>query len=137
MTVRIILVAYQARAWYVVENGVRTRLWEIAEAKEVFEVTRADTAITDYCCWGLDSINGPRSPWHKTTRLIGTLPGVLSLGRRCGGQRHCPSLGRNHVALVGRDATRTGRAKLVEPYPMELCDAVADLAAAHAARPTR
>ena len=30
VTARIILVAYQARAWYVLENRVRTRLWEIA-----------------------------------------------------------------------------------------------------------
>ena len=134
---RIILVAYQARAWYVVENGVRTRLWEIAELKEAFDVTEAETAITDYCCWGLDSVNGPRSPWQKTTRLTGTLPGLPSLGRRCGGQRHCPRLGKNHVALAGRDATGTLRTTLAEPCPVELCAAVADLAAAHAARPAR
>ena len=50
VTVRIILVAYQARAWYVIENGIRTRLWEIEELKEAFDVTKAESMITDYRC---------------------------------------------------------------------------------------
>ena len=130
---RIALVSHWARAWYVIENGHRTDLWRHPAIIEALSITGAADVEVDYCGWALDSLLGPGSPWQKRTRLSGTLPGLYVLGRRrCTGGRRCSFTGRSHVALSGkRDGVWLTR--LAEPYPMGLCSAVIDLAAAAAA----
>ena len=129
----IILVSHWARAWYVIENGHRTDLWRHPSIVAALSTTAAASVEVDYCGWPLHSLSGPSSPWQKRTRLAGTLPGLHVLGRRrCMGRRRCSFTGLDHVALRGkRDGTWLTR--LAESYPVGLCSAVIDLAAAAAA----
>ena len=113
------------------ENGNRIRLWEIPHLIEAFELANAAFVTTEYCCWGLHAVDGSKAPWQKSTTLAGTLPGLTELGRRrCHGRRRCEITGRLHTPLIGRDQDGNWRTKVAEPYPVELCAAVSDLAAA-------
>ena len=115
-TTRIILTAFQARAWYVVENGKRIRLWEIPHLIEAFELTNAKFVTTEYCCWGLNAIDGSKAPWQKSTTLAGTLPGLAEIGRRrCRGRRRCEVTGQLHTPLTGRDENGNWRTRVAEP----------------------
>ena len=129
------LVAYQARCWYVLENGVRSKLWEVQSIQEALLATKAISVTTEYCCFRLEADSEAVAPWRKSTRFEGTLPGLETLGyRRCRSVRLCDITGRPHIRLSGQNEAGVWRTKLAEPYPVGLCDAVAHLACAHGAR---
>lgn len=134
VSVRVMLVAYQARCWCVLENGVRSRLWEVQSIQEALLATRASSVTAEYCCFRLETDSEAVAPWRKSTRFEGTLPGLEALGRqRCRNVRLCDVTGRPHIRLSGRNEAGVWRTKLAEPYPVGLCDTVAHLACAHGA----
>ena len=132
VTAKCILVGHQARVYYALENGHRTFLWVYPAIEAALWATAATHTIVDYCAWPLHSLDGPRSPWQKRTRISGTLPGLEQLGdpsRRCRGQRICSFTRKAHVALRGKSPSGEWLTRLAQPYPVAMYHFVVNLAA--------
>ena len=71
---------------FVLENPVSSRLFRFPPLAEIINSGLLDSVVFDACAYG--------APWRKSTRLIGTLKGLSSLGRRCPG---CPK----HTMISG------------------------------------
>ena len=112
-------IAHRAQAANVVENPWRSYLWLLEWTSRMKSELQSSTLLVDYCAF--------MKPWQKRTRLESTLYG---LGERlpplCTGHRRCSFTNRCHIRLKGK---LDGRylTKLAEPYPMGLCNIVANL----------
>ncbi len=114
-------------AYYVVENPLKSRMWELEALVQALESTGADKVRTDFCGWSTRKVP---VRWQKSTLLAGTLPGLKTLERRCRGGPYCTYTGKQHVVLRGKAPDGRYWTQVAEPYPLSMCDAVGNLAAA-------
>ena len=79
----------------------------------------------DMCQFGLcDPVSGVLFFCRKSTRLIGRLPGLETIGARCDGQQHVHQHVEDSVVVHGQSVKRS---KLADEYPSSFCITLAKL----------
>ena len=111
----------------ILENGLRTAIWDYTPIKDCLENIDARKTITDYCGYPLNCSDGPFSPWQKRTCLASTVSGLEAAARHCTGSRICSFSGKPHVSLVGRAPDGGFVARKAQAYPVGLCAAIMDV----------
>ena len=103
------------------ENPWTSRVWITPSMKWL--VKRKETALfrTDFCMWG--------RPHRKATYFLGSNIDLSAAfeGNVCQGAPRglCARTGRPHHVLAGTDANGQFLTKLAEPYPINMCNAIA------------
>ena len=129
VTAEGIEITHEAGGYSIVENGVRSYIWEYPRLNAAFDRIDPAEVVTCYCAWPL-TLGGDHAPWQKATRLKGTLPNLISLQRLCLNIRTCTFTGKLHIPLRGKAPDGRFWTRISEGYPAGLCAAVLDLAAA-------
>ena len=76
---------------FILENPQRSRLFEFPPVRDIVEDPRVSSVTFDACQYG--------APYRKSTVLIGTVPRLHRLARRCcGGHHHIPLSGSVKIA---------------------------------------
>jgi len=126
---RLIKVLTECHVPWTLENPIDSYIWQTVEMRRAQQIPGCEEAVFDQCMYKL------RPPdWkmlkddvrvRKRTRIIGTLPGLSSLSKRCDGNRvHAQAMG--HCRVGGK---RISRAKAAGAYPVLLCNCIARLVA--------
>ncbi len=126
---RLIKVLTECHVPWTLENPIDSYIWQTVELRRAQQIPGCEEAVFDQCMYKL------RPPdWkmlkddvrvRKRTRIIGTLPGLSSLSKRCDGNHvHAQAMG--HCRVGGK---RISRAKAAGAYPVLLCNCIAKLVA--------
>ena len=68
ITAEGIEITHEAGGYSIVENGVRSYIWEYPRLNVAFDRIDAAEVVTCYCAWPL-TLGGDNAPWQKATRL--------------------------------------------------------------------
>ena len=104
---------------FVLENPLTSRMWLMPSLSRFISKSGARFSQVDYCQYGTD--------WRKPTGLLHwhsrNLEQILKVCQPHRGVCSCSN--RQHVRLVGRDATGTFWTLRAQPYPITFCKDIA------------
>lgn len=118
VSLRIIQLANQLQLRWVMENPFSSRLWLVPQVQQLLTQGAVFHQV-DYCAYGM--------PWRKSTGLLAdrfsSLPLVLKTCRLKFGR--CEYSHHRRLQLVGKDAHNKWLTLRAQPYPAQLCAAIA------------
>ena len=102
-------------------NPRTSHVWNLKILKELVSKTKCQRVDFDQCEYGLKIPNdeGVLGLARKSTSIMGTLPTLAHLRRKCCGSH-------SHVQVIGGVKTKTGwkrRSTRAGAYPFQLCSA--------------
>ena len=113
---------------FVIENPASSRLWTFPPMRDLMNQSLVQIVVFDMCQYGGDS--------YKPIQLVGTLPDLQSLARRCGHDHvHVPLSGSARALWHGK-VQWVARASLAGVYRPEFCSSAARVWAQARARRT-
>ena len=122
LTLKLIGLCLQHHVLWVVENPRSSRLFILPQFEKLMMRTDVEVVDLDMCQFGLcDPVSMLK--FRKATRLVGNVPGLSSLSRKCPGD-HKHQHVEDSVVVEGRSVKRS---KLAGEYPKEYCRALATL----------
>ena len=74
-TIRLAKLCFRKGCFYVLENPKTSKIFDYPPLKDMLARHSASSAIFDQCVFGM--------PYRKSTRLVGTLPGLETWSHRC------------------------------------------------------
>ena len=125
LIVQIAMLCFHKGIPFVIENPSTSQLWITPAMQKLFKVSGAVQHLTDFC--------QERLPWRKRTWLVASgLPNFQEVCQLCSGRRGiCSCSGKHHVQLCGRDDKGVFWTRKAQPYPMPLCNRIAQHVAKH------
>ncbi len=116
-TLKVMKACHRASVFYLIENPEFSKLFTWGPMQTLLERHGSEHCLLDQCCFGM--------PYRKSTKLMGTIPGLSSWTRRC--QCIFPHERVNGLAVMqSGDGTRTvWKTSLSSAYPAALCRFVA------------
>lgn len=105
--------------FFTIENPKTSWAWHLGCIKSLMKYSGVSEVTFDQCCYGLriPDKSGQLGPAKKATKLLGNLPFLSQLHRRCKCQEP-------HVQVIGGVKTQKGwvkRSELAGIYPRALC----------------
>ncbi len=114
-------ILYNHNNFFTIENPRTSHVWNLKSLIKLFSETKCSRVDFDQCEYGLKipDDEGVLGLARKSTSIVGTLPNLISLSRKCSGLH-------SHVQVIGGVRTKTGwkrRSTLAGAYPSQLCNA--------------
>ncbi|MDE0840272.1 MAG: hypothetical protein OSB41_14635 [Kiritimatiellae bacterium] len=128
MLLRILWACVASNTFFTIENPMYSLIWSTPELIAIGNLDFVEQAVFDMCAFGLRTPPGvlPVEIWKKPGRLIGHLPHLSTLSRRCPkGHKH-GSLAR-HAYVTLADGRRAKKISLAGAYPSAFCRALLHL----------
>ena len=115
------LILHKHNNFFTIENPRTSHVWKLKTFQELLNKTKCTRVDFDQCEYGLKipDNSGVEGLARKGTSIVGTLPNLSALRRKCSGQH-------NHVQVIGGARTKSGwqrRSTLAGAYPTQLCSA--------------
>lgn len=103
---------------FVIENPYSSRIW-LTEQMRSLVAAGASFGRTDFC--------GFKTPWRKATGfMFWQFPELPTIFKTCLTQNgRCSFSGRRHIILSGIDSQGVWLTRRAQPYPKDMCDAIA------------
>lgn len=121
-TMKILHLCEQYKIPYVLENPLTSMAWEMPPMMHFMETFRPALCDLDFCMYG--------EAWQKPTRLLSNYIDIADLSFRCmGSHLRCSRSKRPHRALKGTDSNGVFWTLRAQPYPWQLAQKFAALAA--------
>ena len=125
-TLRLIDILTKSGNHWSVENPLSSYVWCMPDMLKKLDGSECISVTLDQCSYGLRLPNkeGILGPCKKATRIVGNLPGLEKLHKKC-------TCEQPHVHAIGGVRTRSGwkrRSELAGHYPISLCDSYAQIA---------
>ena len=119
-TIYLCKLLHEHGSFFTVENPKTSFVWLLPEMQGLINITQARTVEFDQCCYNLRIFDskGFSGLVKKATKIVGTLPTLEHLRRRCD-QLHC------HVQVIGGVKTSAGwkrRSAFTKEYPKQFCN---------------
>lgn len=119
VTNSIISLCEELNVFWVVENPFTSRIW-LTEPMRQWRKQGAKFIRSDFCAYGM--------PWRKSTGFLfhsgfNTLHSIAKVCNSCLGR--CQFTNSRHITLVGQDKRGVWLTRRAQPYPRQLCAAIA------------
>ena len=120
-TIILCIILHEHNNFFTIENPRTSHVWNLKILKDLVSKTKCQRVDFDQCEYGLKipDDEGVLGLARKSTSIVGTLPTLPHLRRKC-----CGSHG--HVQVIGGVKTKAGwkrRSTLAGAYPFQLCSA--------------
>lgn len=105
---------------WILENPHSSKMWFIPELVELQHAAHTQVIVTDFCQFN--------TRWRKRTRLLcGNLQwdDIARCQRTCHGHGICSRTNRPHFQLTGSNKQGIPWTRVAQPYPHQLCHALA------------
>ena len=114
-------ILYEHNNFFTIENPRTSHAWNLKSLVKLFSDTKCTRVDFDQCEYGLKipDDSGVDGLARKSTSVVGTLPNLTCLCRKCSGSH-------SHVQVIGGVKTKGGwkrRSTLAGAYPLQLCNA--------------
>ena len=106
---------------WILENPHSSKMWYLPPLIDLMNAGHTHVKVVDFCMYG--------TSWRKRTRLLCGNVDTVDLGRLCrrccGKDGFCSRTNRRHVQLTGSHRSGIPMTLLAQPYPHQLCHAIA------------